>query len=148
MGLGDRIAVMYRGKLRQIGPPREVYEEPADTFVATFMGSPPMNLVNRGDHVLGFRPENLLPSELFSGDGDRVTASLEIARIEYLSGDRHVYGMLNGIGEATRVIARLPATVTTPLEDGETHEFAIHDRDLRFFDAETGKRTSGRPVHT
>jgi len=147
MGLGDRIAVMYQGKLRQIGPPREVYEEPADTFVATFMGSPPMNLVNRGDHVLGFRPENLLPAELVSGDGDRVTASLEIARIEYLSGDRHVYGMLNGIGEATRVIARLPATVTTRLEDGETHEFAIHDRDLRFFDAEKGKRTGARPVH-
>jgi ABC-type sugar transport system ATPase subunit len=147
MGLGDRIAVMYQGKLRQIGPPREVYEDPADTFVATFMGSPPMNLVNRGDHEVGFRPESLLPAELVSGDGDRVTASLEIARIEYLSGDRHVYGMLNGIGEATRVIARLPATVTTPLEDGETHEFAIHDRDLRFFDAQTGKRTGSSPVH-
>jgi multiple sugar transport system ATP-binding protein len=147
MGLGDRIAVMYQGKLRQIGPPREVYEDPADTFVATFMGSPPMNLVDRGDHVVGFRPENLLPAGLVPGNGDRVTASLEIARIEYLSGDRHVYGMLNGIGEATRVIARLPATVTTPLEDGESHEFAIHDRDLRFFDAETGKQTGARPVH-
>jgi multiple sugar transport system ATP-binding protein len=147
MGLGDRIAVMYQGKLRQIGPPREVYEDPADTFVATFMGSPPMNLVNRGDHVLGFRPESLLPAELVSGDGDRVTASLEIARIEYLSGDRHVYGMLGGIGEPTRVIARLPATVTTPLEDGEACEFAIHDRDLRFFDSETGKQTGARPVH-
>jgi multiple sugar transport system ATP-binding protein len=147
MGLGDRIAVMYQGKLRQIGPPREVYEDPADTFVATFMGSPPMNLVDRGDHIVGFRPENLLPAELVSGDGDTLTASLEIARIEYLSGDRHVYGMLGGIGEPTRVIARLPATVTTPLEDGEVCEFAIHDRDLRFFDSETGKQTGARPVH-
>ena len=147
MGLGDRIAVMYQGKLRQIGPPRVVYEDPADTFVATFMGSPPMNLVNRGDHVLGFRPESLLPAELVSGDGDTLTARLEIARIEYLSGDRHVYGMLGGIGEPTRVIARLPATVTTPLEDGEDREFAIHDRDLRFFDSESGKQTGARPVH-
>ena len=147
MGLGDRIAVMYQGKLRQIGPPREVYEDPADTFVATFMGSPPMNLVDRGDHIVGFRPENLLPAELVSGDGDTLTASLEIARIEYLSGDRHVYGMLGGIGEPTRVIARLPATVTTPLEDGEDREFAIHDRDLRFFDSESGKQTGARPVH-
>jgi multiple sugar transport system ATP-binding protein len=147
MGLGDRIAVMYQGKLRQIGPPREVYQDPADTFVATFMGSPPMNLVDRGDHIVGFRPENLLPAELVSGDGDTLTASLEIARIEYLSGDRHVYGMLGGIGEPTRVIARLPATVTTPLEDGEAREFAIHDRDLRFFDSETGKQTGARPVH-
>jgi ABC-type sugar transport system ATPase subunit len=146
MGLGDRIAVMYQGKLRQIGPPREVYADPADTFVATFLGSPPMNLVERGDHLLGFRPENLLPAELLSGDGDRVTAKLEIARIEYLSGDRHIYGTLNGLGTEARVIARLPATVTTPLEAGDQREFAVHERDLRFFDAETGERTSARPV--
>jgi multiple sugar transport system ATP-binding protein len=146
MGLGDRIAVMYEGKLRQIGPPREVYADPADTFVATFLGSPPMNLVGRGDHLLGFRPESLLPAELVSGDGDKVTAGLEIARIEYLSGDRHVYGTLKGIGEETRVIARLPATVTTPLEAGSVSQFAVHEQDLRFFDTETGKRTDAQPV--
>jgi len=146
MGLGDRIAVMYEGKLRQIGPPREVYEDPADTFVATFLGSPPMNLVGRGDHLLGFRPESLVPAELVDGDGNKVTAGLEIARIEYLSGDRHVYGTVKGIGEETRVIARLPATVTTPLESGTTREFAVHERDLRFFDAETGEQTAAQPV--
>ena len=146
MGLGDRIAVMYNGKLRQIGPPREVYEDPADTFVATFLGSPPMNLVNRGDHLLGFRPESLLPAELVEGDGSRVTSQLEIARIEYLSGDRHVYGTMNGIGEEARVIARLPATVTTPLESGDVREFAVHERDLRFFDAESGEQTRPQPV--
>jgi multiple sugar transport system ATP-binding protein len=146
MGLGDRIAVMYDGKVRQIGPPREVYEDPADTFVATFLGSPPMNLVRRGDHLVGFRPENLLPAELVAGNGNNVTASLEIARIEYLSGDRHVYGTLTGIGEETRVIARLPATITTPLEDGDKREFAVHERDLRFFDAETGKQTAAQPA--
>jgi ABC-type sugar transport system ATPase subunit len=146
MGLGERIAVMYEGKVRQIGPPREVYEDPADTFVATFLGSPPMNLVGRGDHLLGFRPESLLPAEVVPGDGSRVTASLEVARIEYLSGDRHVYGTLNGIGVKTRVIARLPATVATPLEAGDVHEFAVHERDLRFFDAVTGEQTAAQPV--
>jgi multiple sugar transport system ATP-binding protein len=146
MGLGDRIVVMYDGKVRQIGPPREVYDDPADTFVATFLGSPPMNLVARGDHLLGFRPENLLPAELVPGDGSRVAADLEIARIEHLSGDRHIYGTLHGIADETRVIARLPSTVTTPLEAGDTREFAIHERDLRFFDAETGKQTAAQPV--
>src|SRR5918992_177390 len=146
MGLGDRIAVMYEGRIRQIGPPREVYEDPSDTFVATFLGSPPMNLVRADGAIVGFRPENLLPEELVSGDGDRITASLDIARIEYLSGDRHVYGTLNGIGEETRVIARLPATVTTSLDAGDVREFAIPERDLRFFDAETGERTAARPV--
>ena len=145
MGLGDRIAVMYEGRIRQIGPPREVYEDPADTFVATFLGSPPMNLVRRGDELLGFRPENLLPAEEVAGNGGTIRAKLEITRIEYLSGDRHVYGTLSGVGEATRVIARLPATVTTPLEDGETHEFAVPERDLRAFDAETGKQVAAQP---
>ena len=144
MGLGDRIAVMYEGKVRQLGRPREVYEDPVDTFVATFLGSPPMNLVARDGTLLGFRPESFLPAELV--DGNTLRAQLDVARIEYLSGDRHVYGTVRGIGEETRVIARLPATVTAAIEAGETREFAVHERDLRYFDAETGRRTSGQPV--
>jgi multiple sugar transport system ATP-binding protein len=144
MGLGDRIAVMYEGRVRQLGPPREVYEDPADTFVATFLGSPPMNLVARDGTLLGFRPESFLPAELV--DGGAVRARLDVARIEYLSGDRHVYGTVRGIGEETRVIARLPATVTAPIEAGEEREFAVHDRDLRYFDADSGRRTSGSAV--
>src|SRR2546425_944733 len=42
MGLGDRIVVMEHGKVRQVGTPQEVYEDPVDTFVATFVGQPPM----------------------------------------------------------------------------------------------------------
>jgi ABC-type sugar transport system ATPase subunit len=148
MGLGDRIAVMYRGKVRQIGPPREVYSDPADTFVATFLGSPPMNLVRRGDHLLGFRPESLLPADVVDGDGNSVTVNFEVARIEYLSGDRHVYGSINGIGDETRVISRLPSTVTTPLEGGDVREFAVHERDLRFFDAKSGERTTAQALRT
>jgi len=96
--------------------------------------------------VVGFRPESFLPEELVAGDGSRVVAELEVSRIEYLSGDRHVYGTVRGIGEETRVIARLPATVATPIEIDETRRFAVHERDLRFFDADTGDRTSPRPV--
>jgi multiple sugar transport system ATP-binding protein len=146
MGLGDRIAVMYAGKVRQLGPPREVYEDPVDTFVATFLGSPPMNLVARGKRLLGFRPESFLPAEIVQGDGNAVTAQFDVARIEYLSGDRHVYGTVRDIGEETRVIARLPATVTTPIAAGETRDFRVHERDLRFFDAETGRRTAPEAI--
>ncbi len=146
MGLGDRIAVMYQGTLRQVGPPKEAYLEPEDTFVATFLGSPPMNLIARGDHLLGFRPESFLPQELVEGDGSRVTTQFDVARVEYLSGDRYVYGTVKGLGEETRVIARLPATVATPIDGGESREFAVHERDLRFFDAQTGKRTAPQPV--
>ena len=140
MGLGDRIAVMDHGKVRQLGPPVEVYDDPADTFVATFLGSPPMNLVPRDGRLVGFRPEHLLPVEVVPGT-DRTTLPLRVERIEYLSGDRHVYGTASRIGEDTRVIARLPAIVPTPIAAGETHEFAVHASRLRFFDAATGERT-------
>ncbi|HKI52330.1 MAG TPA: ABC transporter ATP-binding protein, partial [Geothermobacteraceae bacterium] len=42
MGLGDRIAILHQGRLRQIGTPAEIYHNPADTFVAGFIGTPPM----------------------------------------------------------------------------------------------------------
>jgi multiple sugar transport system ATP-binding protein len=140
MGLGDRIAVMYEGRLRQLGPPQEVYLRPADTFVATFLGSPPMNLVPRDGELLGFRPESFLPSALVEGGPRRVSAQFAVDRVEYLSGDRHIYGTVRGIGQETRVIARLGATVTTPIELGRVHEFALHKRDLCRFDARSGQR--------
>ncbi len=146
MGLGDRIAVMYEGRIRQLGRPRDVYLEPEDTFVATFLGSPPMNLISRGDHLVGFRPESFLPTEVVPEDGSKLTTRFEVGRIEYLSGDRYVYGTVSGIGEDTRVIARVPATVATVIEVGDVREFAVHERDLRFFDADTGGKVSRKPV--
>jgi multiple sugar transport system ATP-binding protein len=139
MGLGDRIAILAGGKVRQVGPPVEIYDDPADTFVATFLGSPPMNLVPRDGELVGFRPEHFLPVENV-GSVERVGMPLAVERIEYLSGDRHVYGTVSRIGEETRVVARLPATVDTPIAVGETHEFAVPDRRLRFFDADSGRK--------
>ncbi|MHA6623353.1 ABC transporter ATP-binding protein [Pseudonocardia sp. DLS-67] len=139
MGLGDRIAVMSEGRVRQIAAPVEIYDDPADTFVATFIGSPPMNLVPHGDVLVGFRPEHLLPVENVSGE--RITATLEVQRMEYLSGDRHVYGSVDLGDGPCRVIARLPATVETPIEVGERHDFAVPAGRLRFFDAKSGLRT-------
>jgi multiple sugar transport system ATP-binding protein len=138
MGLGDRIAVMSGGHVRQLGTPVEIYDHPVDTFVATFIGSPPMNLVRHDDRLLGFRPEHLLPVENVAGG---VTMPLKVDRIEYLSGDRHVYGTAQRIGEETRVIARLPSTITTPIAAGETHDFSVRPEQLRYFDATTGMKT-------
>jgi len=138
MGLGDRIAVMHGGKLRQLGKPVEIYDHPADTFVATFIGSPPMNLVTRGEHLVGFRPEHLLPIENVPAAVERVTMPFRIERVEYLSGDRHVYGTITGIGDETRVIARLPSTIDTPISGDEVHDFAVRADKLRFFDAASG----------
>jgi multiple sugar transport system ATP-binding protein len=145
MGLGDRIAVLSDGRVRQVGPPVEVYDDPADTFVATFIGSPPMNLVPRDGVLVGFRPEHLLPAGVLTGT-DAVTVKLAVDRVEYLSGDRHVYGTVHGIGEPTRVVARLPATVDAPVTAGEDQQFEVSGRRLRFFAADTGRRTERVPL--
>jgi multiple sugar transport system ATP-binding protein len=145
MGMGDRIVVMLDGQVRQVGPPQAVYERPADTFVATFLGSPPMNLVPRDGAIVGFRPEKALPAEVLGGghEGHRCW-TLDVHRIEYLSGDRHLHGLATGLGEPAPVIVRLPATVLTPIEAGTTHEFVVREEDLCWFDPETEKATDGR----
>ena len=68
MAMGDRVVVMNKGIVHQVGTPTEVYDNPADSFVATFLGSPPMNLVEVGEAIVGFRPEHLVPAE-FSRSG-------------------------------------------------------------------------------
>jgi multiple sugar transport system ATP-binding protein len=147
MGMGDRIVVMYDGKVRQMGRPDQVYEHPADTYVATFLGSPPMNLIPRDDVIVAFRPETVLPVEAFPHglDGHR-TFTMKVHRIEHLSGDRHLHGAVSGLGEETRAIIRLPATVLTPIEADREHEFVLPDDKLRFFDRESGEATDPVPV--
>jgi multiple sugar transport system ATP-binding protein len=141
MGMGDRIVVMLDGRVRQIGPPVEVYEHPADTFVATFLGSPPMNLIRRDDAIVGFRPEKMLPAAALpsaSADGF-ARASLDVHRIEHRSGDRHLHGVLSGLGEPTTVIVRLPATMLTPVSSGQSYDMVVRPDDLRRFDLTSEK---------
>jgi multiple sugar transport system ATP-binding protein len=146
MGLGDRIAVMHLGKVRQIGTPQEVYRDPADTFVAGFLGSPPMNLLERDDHILGFRPETFLPKQIFETDAPLVTFQFQVTRVEHLGADRLLYGTLGAPVPDTRVIADLPSTVTVPIHPGERYEFAVRQKDLKFFDRTTGLRSSPRSL--
>jgi ABC-type sugar transport system ATPase subunit len=140
MGLGDRIAVLNNGTVSQVGPPVEVYDDPADTFVATFIGSPPMNLVPHDKELVGFRPEHFFPADLVTA-ADKELMPFNVDRVEYLSGDRHVYGTVERIGEPTRVVARLPATVDATITVGERQEFAVPRSKLRFFSKDTGVRT-------
>jgi multiple sugar transport system ATP-binding protein len=143
MGLGDRIAVMNAGKVRQIGTPHEVYHEPADTFVATFVGTPPMNLIARDDVIIGFRPESFLPQEVYNAHDDLVKFQFHVRRIEHLGSDRLLYGSLKGKDE-TNIIAKLPFTVSVQICEGEEYKFAVRTSDLKFFDRESGLRTEAR----
>lgn len=57
MSMADTIILMDHGEIQQIGSPEEIYRNPANLFVAQFIGSPAMNIVKRGDCTIGFRPE-------------------------------------------------------------------------------------------
>jgi multiple sugar transport system ATP-binding protein len=142
MAMGERIAVLDLGVVRQLGTPREVYDEPADTFVATFLGSPPMNLVKADGVLVGFRPEALLPAAAVQGE--RLPVRLRISTVEYLGSERIVYGE----GEAgplagKKVVARLGRLAGGPLGEG-VQDFAVAERDLKLFDAETGRRITAQ----
>src|SRR5438067_10001508 len=88
MGLGHRIAVMNKGKVRQLGPPQEVYNDPADTFVAGFLGSPPMNFFENDGALVGFRAENLLPKAVYSSNEPLVSFWYRVTRVDDLGADR------------------------------------------------------------
>ena len=140
MGLGDRIVVMSKGKIRQVGTPLDIYHWPADTFVATFVGSPPMNLLGEGDTLTGFRPETFLPAELISG-ADTVTYPFEVTWTEYLGAERLVYGNVGEKSHALHVVSRLPGSMSLPIETGRTYTFGVLRDNLRFFDRKSGLRT-------
>jgi multiple sugar transport system ATP-binding protein len=143
MGMGDRIAVIDHGRLRQIGTPAEIYDDPADEFVAGFLGTPPMNLVKRGDGSLGFRPEHFLPKEMLDGAA-LAELPFRIDRTEYLGSERILYGELEGFVAKREVTSKLPAHVPlVGIRPGEWHPFAVRESELRFFDCD-GRRADSK----
>jgi multiple sugar transport system ATP-binding protein len=146
MGLGDRIAVLNDGQVLQVGSPPEIYNHPHNTFVATFLGSPPMNLLRRADRLLGFRPEAFLPAAVRGNEPGQLRLDLHVARVEYLGSDRYVYGTVPSIDAEARVIAKLPWTVATPVETDTVMAFAVAGQDLRFFHVESGLRAEPERV--
>jgi multiple sugar transport system ATP-binding protein len=144
MGLGDRIVVMEKGNVRQIGTPEDIYLRPADTFVASFIGSPPMNLVETDKGILGFRPEIFLPETELAGPLLRLRWT--ITRMEYLGGERLVYGMLGAPYPETKIVARLGPTVEFAAAPGATLTFAVREADLRWFDRASGRAIAAQPV--
>jgi len=109
MTLADRICVMQKGSVLQVAPPREIYERPATSFVATFLGTPRMNLIDArvsGDElamgpfrvakpalgtaderlVVGVRPEDVHLAK----EGDAGAARFEVAVSEPLGAETHL----------------------------------------------------------
>lgn len=136
MGLGERVAVMNQGKIQQIGTPYEIYHEPANVFVAQFMGSPPMNLIPEGDYLIGFHPENarLIDGEMPAGHHPLPT---DISQVEFLGSEALVYGVTINHGE---LILKLPEHAARGLAAGRSRTFAVPEPLIRRFDPRSGQR--------
>jgi multiple sugar transport system ATP-binding protein len=133
MGLGDRIAVLNQGKVCQIGTPEEIYRRPANIFVATFIGSPPMNLIEDEKIYLGFRPETFLPAGI-EPETDNQIFAFQVHRVEYLGAERLVYGAIEGRESKADVISRIPTNIRVEIEAGQLMDFSVRCQDIERFD--------------
>jgi multiple sugar transport system ATP-binding protein len=104
-----------------------------------------MNLLERDAVLVGFRPERFLPQGVTEGQGQRVLFSFRVTRVEYLGADRLLYGFVGGYKDA-KAVARLPSTVTSPVEPGKTYDFVVQAKELKFFDKATGTRTEPKSL--
>jgi sn-glycerol 3-phosphate transport system ATP-binding protein len=160
MTLAQRMIVMNAGRIEQIGTPEQVYGEPATTFVAGFIGSPPMNLLTGradgasftvegapqalplpqpaprpGPLTLGARPEHaVLRPQAEPGR----TWPMQVEMLEMLGAERLVYGRLGG----SRFTLRLDATLPPP-RPGETVAVHVPAERLHWFDSSSGARVRG-----
>ncbi len=155
MTLAQRMIVMNAGRMEQIGTPEQVYGKPASSFVASFIGSPPMNLLTgqadasrfttgsgadavtlalptaaprAGALVLGLRPEHVEITD----DG---LWSLQVDTIEMLGAERLVHGRLGGALFTVRMDATLP-----PPRVGQAVRLRASPSQLHWFDASTSLR--------
>lgn len=130
--MGDRIVVLNNGDIQQVDSPDEIYNNPKNTFVAGFVGSPQMNFINGKDLGLD---ENILygirPEKVTKADGDiKLTVDVEIS--EMLGSEKIAYF---NIGDK-KCSARLDSDV----QIGKTLDLSMCSSDLYKFDAKTGER--------
>ncbi len=136
MTLAQRMLVMNAGRVEQFGTPEEVYTRPATTFVASFMGSPPMNLLKKAPNAdlggpprstLGIRPEHL--------DITPTGWGLHVDALEMLGAERLVYCRMND----EQLIIRVGENHVAPTAGSTVHVTPRADR-LHWFDSASGKR--------
>ena len=129
MTMGDRVAVLKDGELQQVAPPRELYDAPANEFVAGFIGSPAMNIFDYNGGRVGVRPE-----KMFINKGP-VGFQGVVDIVEELGAESYVY-VTEG---ENRFVARAEGT---PPQRGEDVVLTFNPREALRFDPETGRRIS------
>jgi sn-glycerol 3-phosphate transport system ATP-binding protein len=148
MGMADQVVLLREGRIEQDAPPAEVYAHPQTSFVASFIGTPPMNLLPLGQDgavrgsqgpvlarfgngalLAGIRPEALRLADA----GIPAT----VLHAEYLGADTVVACKA---GTEAKLLARLPGRVALP--DGAAVHFDFDRADLHLFDAQSGQRVA------
>ncbi len=129
--MGDRVVVLDKGVIQQAETPENIYNNPANTFVAGFVGSPQMNFIDGKDLlpdkdcIVGVRPEKMI-----CGGQIKLTVNVDIT--ELLGSEKIAYF---NIGDK-KCCAKLPADYNI----GKTLDLSINSNDLYYFDRQTGKR--------
>jgi multiple sugar transport system ATP-binding protein len=163
MTMGDRVAVIKDGVLQQVAVPRTLYGAPVNSFVAGFIGSPAMNLLDativedgvqigssvvtlprmfaqalgKGPVTVGLRPEAL---EL-AGDGDGIPVVVKL--VEELGAEAYIYGQMAGAPAASpEIVVRVAPTVVVKI--GDSISLRVKDDSMLLFDAESGFRIAGQ----
>ncbi len=167
MTMGDRVAVLKDGVLQQCDTPLNLYDKPENLFVAGFIGSPAMNLIEGdvaddgihiGDYVvpvprdtlakaaegekrlmLGIRPENFTLGEGQDGIG------IDVAVVEDLGADAFLYGTVTGLSDeekltANQITARISSR--TPPQRGSVIRLRINPENIHVFSGASGERLS------
>jgi multiple sugar transport system ATP-binding protein len=167
MTMGDRVCVLKDGYLQQVGTPRELYDRPANVFVAGFIGSPAMNIVDLplaedgaviGNRTLnlpratmtelasegattatvGFRPESVR----LTGEGQGFP--FEVVVVEELGSDAYAYGTLHlgqGAGGGDKLMTLRVDPKNVPMK-GEEIYIEVRPEEAHVFSSETGRRVS------
>ena len=160
MTLGDILVVMNGGQVEQIGNPLEIYQKPATTFVASFIGAPPMNLLQMGSDditsqlagngraeagIFGVRPEDFLVS---SAATDGVAFDLTVEAIERVGAETFIYGSRQRAAQGVaanpgelppgEVIVRIPGAVAPAIGE-QIRAIAPRDK-LHLYSADGRKR--------
>jgi sn-glycerol 3-phosphate transport system ATP-binding protein len=158
MTLADMLVVMNGGQVEQIGNPLDIYQRPATTFVASFIGAPPMNLLplqsdqiksqlpaSADAGILGIRPEDFVVT---NDAGSGIAFDLTVEAIERVGAETFLYGARQRDAQAVaanpgelppgEVIVRIPGAVAPGI--GEKIR-AVAPRDkLHLFSADGRKR--------
>lgn len=152
MTLADRIVVMHEGSCQQIGTPDEIYSNPANTFVASFIGAPPMNLIKGSMDGGVFQAEHIKVQGIQENGSGAITLGVR-PEDTYIAADvneAHVQGEVYGVeptGDMTYLTVRagehtieVKADRSFRAELGATAHLKFDLDRLNYFDAQTGRR--------